>query len=153
TGSNAGFHTLALTNSSASLFQAGPFPMTLGNSGGNSANFTMSGGTFDTGSGTITVNKTGNFTVTGGTLALDGSLDVDGGNFFINTGSVNLEVASITDMTVHNKGEVSLDCGLQTPGGYSIDVTGTSSLLRIQNGGSLNLVNSSVMTISSGADA
>jgi hypothetical protein len=65
-----------------------------------------SSGVFNTGSGAITVNDTGNIFVNGGTLNLNGNTTIDGGALVRNSGAVSL--APGRTLTAKNNGLVHL---------------------------------------------
>jgi hypothetical protein len=98
------------------------------------------GGTFVTpgGTGTATINRTGNLVVAGGTLSLEGDTTINGGRLVRNSGTLNLNFGKTISVT--NGGSVSITGDMDLRNG-SMNVGAASSLTvsgttRLGSGGS-----------------
>jgi hypothetical protein len=85
--------------------------ITLGHASTGSATINVNtGGTFRTGGSIITVNRTGQINIAGGTLNLDGILFLDGGSIIRTSGTLNWGLGQT--LTAQNDAQINLGAGL-----------------------------------------
>lgn len=170
-GGSATTATLNVQGSGSSITQSGASTLTVGHSSSGSAAInigtTASGAVFTTGTGLMTIDKTGTVTLGSlddftidGTLNANGNITINGGVLVVNdVGSFNF--AAGKTMTIQNGGRASFAAYSCQNGNYNI--TGGSSKLEslyglfITNGGQVSVSNggllSSATYIDIGVDA
>lgn len=135
-GSTAGM--LTLTGNGSTVTQSGASTLTIGSAASSNAILNLSNsGTFTSGTGAITINKTGRVNQTGGNFNANGNLTIEGQ---FSHGSGGFTLATGKTLTVQNGGSASFTGARGF--GNNISVTGTSSLLSATGALSLNNVTS-----------
>jgi hypothetical protein len=139
------------TGSPSSFTQTGAVGVTVGSLfTGNTATIqTNTGGSFTTGTGGLTVNKTGLVDIAGGTFALNSNATIEGTLQRSAGGTFNW--ASSKTMSVQNGGHLLLTNGYSLPTSASVTVTQASSTLTQSGLGALTISNGSQLTIATGA--
>jgi hypothetical protein len=139
------------TGSPSSFTQNGAVGVTVGSPfSGNTATIqTNTGGSFTTGTGDLTVNKTGLIDIAGGTFSLNSNATIEGTLQRSAGGTFNW--AASKTMSVQNGGHLLITNGYSLPTSSSVTVTQASSTLTQSGLGSLTISNSSQLTIATGA--
>ena len=145
--------SLVISGTGSSLTQSGASSITIGSATNGAANLQIgiptSGGTLTTGTGTLTINKTGSLYVgdfTGmfmGTLNANGDITVNGGQFLSRTG---LNWATGKTMTIENAGNVTFSTSYTTVANATYNIsdansslTMTTSNFTLGNGANVNV--------------
>jgi T5SS/PEP-CTERM-associated repeat protein len=154
-GTSAGTGTVTVSGTNSSLVQSGTSTLTIGstNAAHNPGTLNIqSGGKFNTGTGTTTVNATGSINVgnasAGGEFNVGGEIVVNGGTINLTHTNTNFTAPVLTingGQVIRNSGSMSISTDVSTTGG------GNLSVGRGNGTGTLNISNSGVFTNSSGA--
>ncbi|MCX5675298.1 MAG: autotransporter-associated beta strand repeat-containing protein [Planctomycetota bacterium] len=122
--------TITVTGAGSTLTQTGASTLTLGHATTGTAKLNiLSGGTFTTGTGGITINKTGLVDINGGTLHARNSILVDGGQLKRQAGDFDWDAGNT--MTLQNGGRVDITNSYETPSSGAINLTGIGSRLQV----------------------
>ena len=149
-------------NSSIKQTRAGA-DLTVGSTSGGAGTLDVeAGGTFTSGTGTTTVNATGQVDINGGTYNANGNLIVNGGSFtgsFTNSGDA-LNLASGIAVAVQNSGQLTINTAQLTIGEdfYNVDQANTINLtdsgsVLDYTGRRFRIQGNSTLNVTNGADA
>jgi fibronectin-binding autotransporter adhesin len=144
---------LSINGTGSSLTQSGASSITIGSATNGTAvlqvGIPTTGGTLTTGTGTLTINKTGSLYVgdfTGtftGTLNANGNITVNGGQFLAGTG---FNWATGKTMTIENGSAVTVSSGYTTAASATYNIHDTNSSLQtitsffaLNNGAGVNV--------------
>jgi fibronectin-binding autotransporter adhesin len=154
--------SLTITGANSALTQSGAATVTLGSAANGSASLaigtTTSGGTFTTGTGLFTINKTGTVTVGSGSntgsLLLNGNLTINGGVLQKSNAASTLDLAAGKTVNILGGGRLTLagphiadtNQVFNLSGASSrFEVTGTNALT-IRDGAQVNLTAGTVLS-------
>ncbi|MBM4017927.1 MAG: PEP-CTERM sorting domain-containing protein [Planctomycetes bacterium] len=143
--------TITVTGAGSSVTQLAASTLTLGAAAYSDALLNIvSGGAFTTGTGLMTVNKTGQVNIgAGGTLNAKGNIIVEGAFNRSDTGAFNWDAGWTMD--VQNGGRVSITGGFWLPSGATVNINGTGSELKtLGYAGYMGIVNGSQVNVTDG---
>ncbi len=109
---STGTGTVTVNGSGSTVTQAGDSTLTLGGTGVSTSVGTInvqSSGTFTTGTGAVTINKTGTVNITsGGSFTSNGNMTIDGGQLIQNGSTTSFTLAAGKTLTASNNALVQI---------------------------------------------
>jgi hypothetical protein len=145
-------HAGNLTVSGGSFSQNGASILNVGAAANSAGNLTVSAGTYSTGSGLTSVRARGTININGGTMNQNGDITVDGA---LNQTTGAFSWAAAHTMTIESSGKVNLTKVFSTPSGAVINVTGSGSQFKQNNGtgfSDLEINNGAQLNVSNGGN-
>jgi len=142
--------TILVTGSGSTITQGGTSYLTLGAASGSTGSIELaSSGSLTTGTGMTTINRTGTFTLSGGTLNANGGITIDGGTLERTAGVFSWTAGQT--MTVKNGGQFSwAGADYSLPSDATIAITGAGSKMETVTSGSVTVGNGSSISVQDG---
>jgi hypothetical protein len=137
-------------NSQGQFMQIGSADIVLGGASGGASLISLdsSSALFTTGTGLLTINKTGTLDINGGTFNANGDVLVNGGLFDRNSGAT-FNLAPGKEMTIQNGGRMIFGGSYTAPASTVTNIVGSSSRLE-SSGGTVTINNGAEIHVSSG---
>lgn len=151
--------TISIQGTSSSLTQGGTSSVTVGSATNGTATIfigtTASGGSLTTGTGLLTVNKTGTVTIGGGsntgTLNLGGDVMIDGGLVSKASAGSMLDFAAGKTVTLQNGGRLSIAGPGVAETNQIFNVSGTGSKIESTGSGGFSIGSGAAVNLSAAA--
>ena len=151
--------SLSIQSPNSSLTQSGAKSVTVGSAANGTATITIgttgSGGSFTSGTGLFTINKTGTVTIGGGmnsgTLSVGGDVKIDGGLLNKATTASTLDLAPNANVTILNGGRLTAAGSLAAESNQMFDLSGTNSRIETTASGAFAIQTGANVTVTAAA--